>query len=387
VRNTIYIILITSFSIILTDTAFTYFYKLTNKHLLLTTSKNHRKKSPIFHHSLSKCSYGLADLWGGSRSAYITNSLGFRDQSNRNIKLDPAQKRILFIGDSFTEGVGVTYENSFVGMIDNNKNIDSQVLNAGVASYSPIIYWRKVKHLIEDVQLKFDHLVVYIDLSDIHDEAVNYKLSSAGNVVDQSSDGKNNYTSSELLNADCNNHENFSLKTFLWKYTTLSYFLYDYKFQLKQFEKVKKKKEVGKLYGPKTEKEILKNVLHLERAAWTLSDRLMQQFGESGLKSSEYYMDKLAELLGKHDIQLTIAVYPWPTQIWYDDINSIQVKFWQNWAKNNDANFINHFPDFVITNDKEKKVAVIKENYIWGDSHFNAKGHKLIAERLMQHLQ
>ena len=386
-RNTIFIILITSFSILLTDAAFTYFYKLANGHLLLTTNKKHRKKSPLFHHTLSKCSYGLADQWGRSRSAFMTNSLGFRDQSNRNIELQHTADRIVIIGDSFTEGVGVTYENSFVGMVDNSKQINSQILNAAVASYSPIIYWRKVKHLIEDVQLKFDHLVVYIDISDIEDEAKNYKLSSSGSVIDKSAKDKKKHNITEPFHVDCDNYEPFSVKTFLWKYTTLSYFIYDYKRHIKQFEKVRKKREKSNIYrSTQTEERILKNVLNLDRANWTVADEIMQEYGEVGLENAKQYMNKLANLLKQHNIQLTVAVYPWPTQIWHNDIDSIQVKFWQSWANNNNAGFINHFPDFVNKGSDAEKTNFIKKHYIWGDAHFNKTGHQLIADKLLNYL-
>ena len=50
-----------------------------------------------------------------------------------------------------------------------------------VISYCPIIYYRKVRHLLDDVGLHFDALVVYIDIGDIQDE-VTYKLDANGNV-------------------------------------------------------------------------------------------------------------------------------------------------------------------------------------------------------------
>src|SRR6185295_4608588 len=46
-------------------------------------------------------------------------------------------------------------------------------LNAGVVSYSPTLYYRKVKHLIES-GLQFDEVVVLPDLSDVQDEALFY---------------------------------------------------------------------------------------------------------------------------------------------------------------------------------------------------------------------
>ena len=60
-------------------------------------------------------------------------------------------------------------------------------MNAGRGSYSPIVYWRKIKHLIEDVGLKFNEVVAYIDISDPQNELA-YKLSKDNNIekaVDQ----------------------------------------------------------------------------------------------------------------------------------------------------------------------------------------------------------
>ena len=85
----------------------------------------------------------------GEKVQLHTNSLGFKDKSSRTVSLLPTRdikKRIVFIGDSFTNGFALEYEDTFVGIIDKELNKRSiEVLNAGVASYSPIIYWRKIK--------------------------------------------------------------------------------------------------------------------------------------------------------------------------------------------------------------------------------------------------
>ena len=90
------------------------------------------------------------DVWGYEKYKIFTNNLGFKDISNRQVEFK--NKNILFIGDSFTEGVGIEYKDTYVGIIDRklkerNKNIE--VLNAGVQSYSTSIYLSKIYHLIE----------------------------------------------------------------------------------------------------------------------------------------------------------------------------------------------------------------------------------------------
>ena len=39
-----------------------------------------------------------------------------------------------------------------------------------------------------------------------------------------------------------------------------------------------------------------------------------------------------------------IAVYPWSTQLYYKDLESIQVKIWKEFSQENNVEFINLFP-------------------------------------------
>ena len=75
--------------------------------------------------------------------------------------------------------MSLDYEKTFVGLISNALKKNYNVLNAGVTSYSPIIYWKKVEYLINIARLEFDELIVYLDLSDIQDEASIYKLNTS----------------------------------------------------------------------------------------------------------------------------------------------------------------------------------------------------------------
>ena len=58
-----------------------------------------------------------------------------------------------------------------MGIIDKElKNENIEVLNAGVGSYHPSIYFDKISYLINNINLEFDELVVFIDISDAYDE-------------------------------------------------------------------------------------------------------------------------------------------------------------------------------------------------------------------------
>lgn len=126
---------------------------------LTTNEKSYRVPSKKYHHDLkSKASvYLKTTMWGKRRYSIFTDSLGFKSKSVKETPLVSNNYRILFIGDSFTEGVGMNFEESFVGIIaDKLLGENIEVLNAGAATYSPIIYWRKIKYLVEELGLKFD---------------------------------------------------------------------------------------------------------------------------------------------------------------------------------------------------------------------------------------
>ncbi|MCD4683503.1 MAG: hypothetical protein K8R86_09500, partial [Bacteroidales bacterium] len=119
---------------------------------------------PYYHHGLLPNRHD-ENIWGQKVFKVFTNSLGFKDMECRDIEKDSDKNRILFIGDSYTEGVGMTWEESFVGILDASLP-DIEIFNAGVVSYSPKFYYLKTKYLIEKKGLKFDELYVFIDNSD-----------------------------------------------------------------------------------------------------------------------------------------------------------------------------------------------------------------------------
>ena len=80
------------------------------------------------------------------------------------------------MGDSFTEGIGVPFDQTFAGLLyrDGLESVDkAEFLNAAVAGYSPVIYYRKIQHLLES-GLRFDEVVVFPDQSDVADEATHF---------------------------------------------------------------------------------------------------------------------------------------------------------------------------------------------------------------------
>jgi hypothetical protein len=125
--------------------------------------------NPVYGHTLAP-NFAGEEMWGATKTKLFTNSLGFKDVRVRTVPLRSDRKRVVFIGDSFTEGASGPYEETFVGRFA-AAFPELDVLNTAVSSYSPSIYYAQDKYLL-DVGLQIDELLVYIDISDIQDEAI-----------------------------------------------------------------------------------------------------------------------------------------------------------------------------------------------------------------------
>ena len=107
----------------------------------------------------------VTEQWGGKfKKRLITNSLGFRDFTNRNILKKNDKKRILLIGDSFIEGAGYDYVYTIGGLLQNYLGEEFEVLNSAVGSYSPSIYFFKTKHFLSE-GYQFDYALIFLDIS------------------------------------------------------------------------------------------------------------------------------------------------------------------------------------------------------------------------------
>jgi hypothetical protein len=315
-----------------------------------------RVKSDVYHHGFRPLASVEKEQWGPWVSAYRINSLGFRDRTARQVALRSEKARILFIGDSFTEGVGVPYEQSFVGRVDQALAPRGvEVLGAGVASYSPIMYYRRVRHLFEDVGLGFDALVVYLDIGDIEDE-VTYKLDTDGNVVSR--------PERRVRELSADRHYEFrgferfpGLKQFLYRNSLLGWSLFGWL------------------------ENRFRNPWH-RAGLWTDDEGLFEAYGREGLQRAEENMDRLLGECRKHGVRLTLAVYPWPDQIRSGNLESRQVVYWRGWTEKNSVGFLNYFPRFV---DPKRGKEILETEFIRGDIHWNEAGHRAIAEGFLHY--
>jgi len=328
-----------------------------------------RIESNIYHHDLLP-NIDVVEKWGvGLQKRLLTNSLGFRDFSNKKIQKIPNKKRILLIGDSFIEGAGYDYEYTIGGLLSKKLGNEYEILNSAVSSYSPSIYYAKINYLISE-GYKFDQALVFLDVSDIFDELF-IKHDELGNIITEKK-AKNRSKIKTIL---------YSIGHFL-RDNTMSFRIMYYASDRTKIYKnfLKSKYKASKLYNKnffqiKTDDVMFYRMTHVDRGYWTFNKEKFEEV-KKGLTQSEKYLKKLFSLFEEKSIQSHLIIYPWPTQIEFGDTKHIN--YWTRFAEKNEISFINFYDEFSSTNSKD----FIFENFIYGDIHWSKKGTNLIFNAL-----
>ena len=325
----------------------------------------YRVPNDLYDHDLAPLKSVEDVTWGPVSYRLQTNSLGFKDSSTRTVPLDVDGPRVLFIGDSFTEGVGYSYDETFVGLIDSALARDGvDVLNAAAVSYSPSIYARKVEYLLEDVGLELDEVIVFIDISDAQDEAQGYRRLSDGRVVARSA---SRAFGPPAPVAPREPGLFGSIKAAMRENTIVLASI----LQLKA--RIASTGDAGGNYP-----------VNNERSMWTIDSTAYEEYGREGVALMEASMTRLHELLVRHDADLTVAVYPWPDQVAARDLDSRQVRIWRRWSEARGVRFVNLFPAFIAGEANADPLTTLRRYYISGDFHWNRAGHRLVARTFLQ---
>jgi hypothetical protein len=328
-------------------------------------------RDPIRHHALeSNCSCDRH--WGKESYLFATNSLGFRDENIRQVPLTSTRPRILVLGDSFTEGMS-SWPDSYVGQIA-ARFPQYEFLNGAVESYSPSNYLNVTRALL-DKGVKFDEVIVFIDMSDAQDEAAFYSDKDATGAVNGPKQIVHNGGWYANLRLDITEH--------LLLTNAVVGFL--------ERESVKHgfyRLNVG--HGP---------LFDLERSAWTyrpVSDTEPYEIGyaplglQAGLAKEESKMTLLWQELQKRNIPLSVVVYPWPAQVVHDTIDSKQVLMWRDWCTGKCKSLISLFPAFLAVKNQcpqGQPGCWYLNQFVFGDEHYNAAGNAVVADTVGQSLE
>lgn len=335
-----------------------YLYKKYIRVNLQDINTNVWIKDEFYDHTFIK-NYNELAGWGNIRFKLCTDNNSFKiscDEKNKNNKIF----NIGFIGDSFTEAVGMNYEESFVGIISKELR-NKKIANLGVSSYGTSIYYTKIKRLI-DTGYKFDEIIVFLDISDLIDDTLCYKIENDKIIRrDTFSTCWNNFNIKE------NAFLNFYKKNF-------------------NFTQILTEKIFTILVSLNVNKHLIdSNVLNTSRSEWTFKykeEHFNNKKFEDVRDHSLSIMTELKKLLDKNSIDLSIAVYPHPATLYYDVRNNRQKEIWENFCLKNCKNFYN-FMNIFFDRFEGNYYQAYKKYYINDDLHFSFEGNKLISSEFL----
>lgn len=311
--------------------------------------------------------------WGRERYALNVNSLGFRDQTVRVVPLTDSRPRILMLGDSFTESMG-PWETSFVGRIA-SRFPQYEILNGGVGGYSPSNYLNTARIALAS-GLDFDEAIVFIDMSDVQDEA--------GLVRDRDDTG------AIILNLNIYHHHSWysNLRLFVSKYLVLTNYLWELV-----------ERTLVRFGCYHLDHGFNGNIFDLDRSAWTyrkVAEDTPFELGfaplgvEGGIAKEKRKMDQLYQDLAARNIPISVVVYPWPGQLVYDKVDSREAQIWRQWCEGKCKRFLTAFPEFFAVKEQCSKTAPgcwYLKDYVFGDIHLSDGGNTIVADVVSKNLE
>jgi len=320
------------------------------------------------------------DHWGYEKYKIFTNDLGFKDKSNRKVRFK--KRNILFIGDSFTEGVGLSYEDTYVGIIESklkNKYKDIEILNAGVQSYSTGIYLSKIYYLLENKKLPITDVVIMVSSGDIFDDAFKY-LNVDENYILDHVDHKNKIIIN-LINFCKSNTLFYQIISRITPPKVIPELIkslfnkkknkLNYNYQENELMKISNE-EISRMY-----------FLDLKDYNYFFSEDEYKKWGKKGIDKSVKNLKKVVEITSNRNINLTI-LYLFEPSIILKKPNNEPINYLLRSLKNleNDNSkffVINHFYD-----EYKDKYESYKKLFFINDIHLNKKGNKLVADEILR---
>ncbi len=319
--------------------------------------KKYRVSHPVYHHTLAP-DFDGEGMWGGKTYRVCTNSFGFKDRCDRTTP-DNKVYDVAFMGDSFAEGIGLPYEQTFVGKVAAALP-NLRIANFSVGSYSPSIYLVKTRELLS-AGFRFKELIVMVDISDIQDEAVHYAIKDGvvlpvdpmrGSAIDTQA-------------------TSYGVKRRLEQMFPLTYAGMR---ALKTW-----------IINPEYARQ--KVFVFADRSAWTY-DPAVGGYGAMGIDGaigkSVLLMTDLHDLLQKNGIALSVMVYPWPSQLRFDKVDSRHAQIWRDFCKGRCRNFYDEFPLFFDTAAAQGLEPMIDRYFVKGDVHHTEIGEQLMADDFLK---
>lgn len=329
-----------------------------------------RIRSNWYHHDISPDASVITN-WGQKFYRFYSNSLGFRDSIVREVPLKSDQHRILFLGDSHTEAVGVDFQDSFAGRLAAQAEESGvEILNGSAVSYSPRIHYLKGRYLIEEKGLDVDEIFVVIDMSDLNNEIAYESFEPRAESAFGVSLRRffNKMSDHSLLVYLTNNFIKERRNKFFYEHMAIKERA-DFELYATFFSAFK---DADLLNDP--------DFHHVSR--W-LENEEFRELAKYSLALGQKNIASLNELCRTRGISLSLSVHPWQDQILKGDTTNMYVESWRTFSKDNGIRFVNLYPVFI---DHSNPVVTASQNYIPHDNHWNERGHARVADALEKYI-
>jgi hypothetical protein len=262
------------------------------------------------------------------KTLFCTDNNGFRSDCSKS---NEKKFDYLVIGNIFTEGSELPFQDTFVGQLTNMS--DLKFANLGNRNLSIIGINKKIKDIIKNDYVEFKEVIILV----------------GPRIIYKNSD-------SNKLNNEKNNQFNF--KKFIME--NFYFFNNFYNWFLFKFNRAK---------------------------LWAYSKN---NHYTSNIKIDDSFRENLNNIylnLKKNDKQLSIVIYPYPYHFLYQDFDKKFIFFLEDFCQNKCNNFVNTFPVFNSKIENKNVWNFIDETYLPYSVHYSKNGSQIIAETIRKNLK
>lgn len=290
-----------------------------------------------------------------------TDEEGYRFSGKKRLsKID----NLIFLGDSFTYGYGVKFENSFPGIVESKTN-DYEIYNLGVPGYGIQKHYEVLEKFFK--KKNASKVFITLDMTDISDAAFRWvKLPEINSPV----------LKSKHINKSITNWQN--IKNLNFKGTRLMFFYF------RNFLRHIKLSIKSNNFG-KEDSALKSDIANFTYTDLKKHNELNNDNFEKSLITISDYFKKISLLSKKNGADIYLIIFPWPETLIYGQ----EVFNWEEFnnkicEENYCSKVINLFNDF-------KRIKTTKKNwknliYIDDDVHLKFFANSLIANKIINEI-
>tara|TARA_B100000963_G_scaffold317847_1_gene298538 strand:- start:1707 stop:2855 length:1149 start_codon:yes stop_codon:yes gene_type:complete len=326
-------------------------------------------KNSYYTYNLAKNCFAYEHKGATPSYKVYTDFNGLRVPKNK--QKTKSTSKIIFLGDSFTYGFGVDFENSVPGLLSKKINYSDEVINFGVPGYSPSMNLVNLRnYLAKNSKIKILKVFYILDITDVHDEANRWKDVNGINLP---------VIEDEIIKKEIKKTFDFKKKFRTTRYVSyiVNNNLRNLRKQIKiLFENDENNIEFeGTFWGSfihTSQNKLLKNTVYKNH--WKRDYKF-------GLKKITKKITDISNLLESYDTEFYIVIHPWIETIEFGQKEFDWEKFANELCVSSKCKKVINFFD-TVEEYKKEEVNWKTDLYFKKDLHFNKTGNALYANKI-----